>query len=60
MINLELKERQRQLNVVLKLVPKVPTLAATVIDLKTKRDNERNKVNELSALLEHPIKHPNR
>jgi hypothetical protein len=41
-------------------VPKVPVLAATVIDLKTKRDNERNKVNELSALLENPIKHPNR
>lgn len=43
-----------------KLVPEVPKLAEQVIDLKKKRDNERAKVNELSALLENPEQHPKR
>lgn len=60
MINLELKERQRQLNVVHKLVPEVPKLAEQVVVLKKKRDNEQSKVNELSALLENPEQHPKR
>ena len=51
MINLELKEKQRKLNVVLKLVPEVPILAAKVIELKEARDRERTVVNERSALL---------
>lgn len=54
MINLELKEKQRKLNVVLKLVPEVPKLAEKVIELKTARDRERHVVNERSALLENP------
>ena len=58
MINLELKEKQRKLNVVLELVPEVPKLAEKVLDLKFARDNERIKVNERSALLENPEQHP--
>lgn len=58
MINLELKEKQRKLNVVLKLVPEVPILAAKVIELKEARDRERTVVNERSALLENPEMHP--
>jgi len=60
MINLEFKERQRQLNVVHKLVPEVPKLAQNVIELKKARDNERSLVNERSALLENPEQHPRR
>jgi len=37
-----------------KLIPDVPDLAEQVIDLKKKRDGEREKVNELSFLLENP------
>lgn len=44
MINLELKERQRQLEVVRKQIPLVPILAESVIDLKKKLDKEREKV----------------
>lgn len=44
MINLELKERQRQLEVVRKQIPDVPQLAESVIDLKKKLDKEREKV----------------
>jgi hypothetical protein len=44
MINLELKERQRQLEVVRKQIPDVPDLAESVIDLKKKLDREREKV----------------
>lgn len=58
MINLELKEKQRKLNVVLKLVPEVPKLASRVIELKEARDRERTVVNERSALLENPEQHP--
>ena len=58
MINLELKEKQRKLNVVLKLVPEVPILAAKVIELKEARDRVRAVVNERSALLENPEMHP--
>lgn len=60
MINLEYQERQRQLAVVLKLVPDVPKLAENVAELKKKRDEVRQKGFELSALLEDPEKHPNR
>jgi hypothetical protein len=38
----------------------VPELAEQVIDLKKKRDAERDKVNELSSLLENPEQHPKR
>eukprot|EP00347_Sterkiella_histriomuscorum_P000313 403376359 len=58
MINLELKERQRQLEVVRKQIPDVPQLAESVIDLKKKLDKEREKVEQLSEMLENPGKHP--
>jgi hypothetical protein len=46
--------------VVQKLIPEVPDLADQVIDLKRKRDGEKDKVNELSSLLENPEQHPKR
>lgn len=58
MINLELKERQRQLEVVRKQIPEVPQLATQVIDLKNKLDSEKEKVELLSAQLENPENHP--
>jgi hypothetical protein len=48
MINLEFKERQRQLEVVRKSIPEVPDLAAQVHTLKSGLDKERSKVEELS------------
>lgn len=60
MINLELKERQRQLNVVRKLVPQVPKLAEQVKNLHNKKESEIKNVNHLSGLLENPEKHPRR
>jgi len=60
MINLELKERQRQLNVVRKLVPQVPKLAEQVKGLHNKKEAEIKNVNHLSGLLENPERHPNR
>ena len=58
MINLELKERQRQLEVVRKQILEVPQLATQVIELKNKLDAEKEKVELLSAQLENPEKHP--
>ena len=58
MINLELKERQRQLEVVRKQIPLVPIFAEEVIDLKKKLDKEKEKVENLSEMLENPGKHP--
>lgn len=58
MINLELKERQRQLEVIRRQIPEVPTLAQEVIELKNKLDDEKKKVENLSSQLEDPEKHP--
>ena len=58
MINLELKERQRQLEVVRKQIPEVPKLAKSVIELKDQLDKEKEKVDMLSSQLENPEKHP--
>ena len=58
MINLEFKERQRQLVVIRKQIPEVPQLAEQVIELKKKLDNEKEKVDDLSSQLENPEKHP--
>ncbi len=60
MVNLELKEKQRKLNVVLKQVPRVPQLAEKLIQLKQQRDKQIAVVNERSALLENPDQHPRR
>jgi len=49
MINLELKERQRQLEVVKKQIPEVPSLAQSVIEMKSKLDGEKEKVELLSS-----------
>ena len=58
MINLEFKERQRQIDVVRKQIPEVPILAKSVIELKTKLDQQRETVDNLSSQLENPEKHP--
>jgi len=58
MLNLELKERQRQLEVVRKQIPEVPELAEQVIDLKNKLDEEKEKVRSYSDMLENPSRHP--
>ena len=60
MINLELKERQRQLEVVRKQIPEVPTLANQVYEFKKKLDNEKEKVEYLSSQVEDPEEHLNR
>jgi chromosome segregation ATPase len=49
MVNLELKERQRQLEVIRKQIPEVPMLAEQVLELKKQLDNEKAKVEELST-----------
>lgn len=58
MLNLELKERQRQLEVMRKQIPEVPKLAVEVIELKNKLDEEKDKVKSASEKLENPSKHP--
>lgn len=60
MINLELKERQRQLQVLRQKIPEVPQLANQVIDLKQKLETEKETVKNLSEQLENPEVHPNR
>ena len=58
MDNLELKERQRQLEVIRKQIPLVPVLAEEVIDLKSKLDKQKEKVEFYSEMLENPTSHP--
>lgn len=58
MIQLEMKERTRQLEVVRKQIPEVPILAEKVIDLKTRLGKEKELVEALSGQLENPAKHP--
>lgn len=58
MIQLELGERRRQLEVVRKQIPEVPVLAEQVIDLKKKLDREKETVAMLSDQLENPENHP--
>jgi hypothetical protein len=58
MINLEFKERQRQLEVVRKSIPEVPELAGEVHLLHSQLEKERSKVEMLSEMLENPTKHP--
>lgn len=60
MINLELKERQRQLKVVHKLVPEVPIMAAKVKELHEQREKLKQAVMEHSQKLENPEEHPRR
>ena len=59
MINLELKERQRQLAVVGKQIPEVPTLAKKVMDLNKELEDKKLEVQDLSEKLENPANHPN-
>lgn len=54
MINLELKERQRQYEVILKQIPEVPKLANEVIGKKKEVDRKKADVEELSRYLEDP------
>ena len=59
MINLELKERQRQLQVVRKQIPEVPKLAENVISLNKELNAKKREVQSLSDIIENPEKHPN-
>lgn len=49
MYNLELKERQRQLQVIRKQIPEVPALAEQVNELKLSLDKQKEKVTELAS-----------
>ena len=59
MINLELKERQRQLQVVRKQIPEVPKLAERVIELNKELEAKKQEVDVFSERIENPAKHPN-
>ena len=59
MINLELKERQRQYAVVGKQIPEVPKLAEKVVSINEELDNKKSEVQSLSQQLEDPANHPN-
>ena len=48
MINLELKERQRQYAVVGKQIPEVPKLAEKVVSINEELDNKKSEVQSLS------------
>ena len=54
MIQLELKERQRQLKVVRDQVPLVPQLADKVIQLNNELDERKQEVQKLSEQIEDP------
>lgn len=58
MIQLEMKERTRQLEVVRKQIPEVPALAEKVIDINKKLQQEKEMVELLSSQLENPSQHP--
>lgn len=58
MLNLEFKERQRQLEVIRKKVPEVPELAKNVASLKSDLQKAKERVYELSEKLEDPDMHP--
>lgn len=55
MINLELKERERQLKVVQKQIPDVPKLAEETHNLNKALTKEKERVAELAAILENPM-----
>jgi chromosome segregation ATPase len=54
MMNLELAEKQRHIEVLRKKVPSVPELAEQVINLKTELDKEKERVKDLSERVEDP------
>ena len=59
MIELELKERQRQLAVVSKQIPDVPKLSKQLSKLSKSLENQKIEVQNLSQKLEDPVLHPN-
>ena len=58
MLNLELKERQRQIQVMRKKIPEVPDFAFQIKNLKAEVDEEKEMVQDLSQQLENPDLHP--
>ncbi|CAI2383705.1 unnamed protein product [Moneuplotes crassus] len=58
MLNLEHKERNRQLEVIRKKVPEVPELASKVATHKNELHDAKERVYDLSEKLEDPDKHP--
>jgi len=60
MLNIELSERQRELELVQKKAPEVPVLADKVTSLKKELEHEKIKVKELSEKVEDPEANPGR
>eukprot|EP00831_Metopus_contortus_P022484 TRINITY_DN2028_c0_g1_i1.p1 TRINITY_DN2028_c0_g1~~TRINITY_DN2028_c0_g1_i1.p1 ORF type:complete len:731 (-),score=182.73 TRINITY_DN2028_c0_g1_i1:280-2472(-) len=60
MLNIELSERQRELDLIQKKAPDVPVLAEKVVALKTELEQEKSKVKELSEKVENPESNPGR
>lgn len=58
MLNIELEEIQRQLQVMRKRIPEVPVLSTKVVSLKRDLDEAKGRVMQLSEKLEDPDKHP--
>jgi hypothetical protein len=54
MLNLELKEKQRQSLLILKKIPDVPRLAIEIKNYKQMVDEEKEQVRELSEKIENP------
>jgi len=60
MLNIQLAEKQRELELVQKKAPEVPVLAEKVVSLKTELEEEKMKVKELSEQAENPESNPGR
>eukprot|EP00826_Nyctotherus_ovalis_P011429 TRINITY_DN1297_c0_g1_i10.p1 TRINITY_DN1297_c0_g1~~TRINITY_DN1297_c0_g1_i10.p1 ORF type:complete len:761 (-),score=376.76 TRINITY_DN1297_c0_g1_i10:324-2606(-) len=60
MLNIQLAEKQRELELVQKKAPEVPVLAEKVVSLKTELEEEKMKVKELSEHVENPETNPGR
>lgn len=60
MLSIQLSDKQRELELVLKRAPEVPVLAEKVMSLKTELDEERLRVRELAEKVENPEANPGR
>lgn len=60
MLNIELADKQRELELIQKKAPDVPVLADKVVSLKAELEQEKLKVKELSEKVEDPEKNPGR
>jgi len=60
MFNIELSDKQRELELIQKKAPDVPVLAEKVVSLKAELEQEKIKVKELSEKVENPEANPGR